>query len=69
MFNWLLMAGTDSKPELTVSGIDYEALSVFLGIISFILLLTIIFGGLIMFYKIEKLKETVKELEKQKPKK
>ena len=60
MFNWLLnLVGTDNKPELTVNGVDYQKLTVFLVVIIISLIALLIF----FFTKYNIIKEKYEELQ------
>ena len=62
-FYKLLLAGTDSKPELTV-GYNFDTDS-FIKAFCIILLLIVIFGGIIVFAYISHLKTKIRELEEK----
>ena len=60
MFSWLLnMVETDNNPELTINGLDYQKLTVFLVIIIISLIALLIF----FFTKYNIIKEKYEELQ------
>lgn len=66
MFRWLLnLVGTDNKPDAYISGIDYQEFSAFLGIALAVAILLLIIVWVIMYNKVNKLRDKNEDLKKE----
>ena len=64
MFRWLLLVGTDGRPD-TVTRYNYENIVLFLILSVFILLFTIIIGFFIFHESIKNIREEINEMKEK----